>query len=193
MNYTDIMFDCETFSTRPTAKIVQLAAVPFNRRTGQIGAPESETFNAYLDWHDTIDRDFHVDDETVRWWDKQALFPQLQHNIATRGTKPAAVVSALVGWIRHVCYRLPGPAFPVRVWSYGASADMVWIEYLLRHFNHLPPWSYKNVRCLRTVLADNPWAERVQPAIPHDALCDALAQAQTLVKIPTCEDYTVYV
>jgi hypothetical protein len=73
----------------------------------------------------------------------------------------------------------------LQVWSYGAAADIVWLESAYRAIGQQHPWTYKEVRCLRTVVEVAKQAgvsipERPSGMVQHDALEDAKYQMQVL-------------
>jgi len=182
--YNDIMFDCETMSTRPNALVWQIAGVPFNAATGEISSwlPLVD-LNVFIDWTQSNTGAYHTDENTIHWWKTQSNYQRMLDRLNQYGIPPAEAATKLVNWVRFVASRGAEPSAPVRVWSYGANADISWLEYLLAQHNYPTPWSYRNVRCLRTLCALYPDVEVVRPVEAHDAASDAVAQAQTVIKI----------
>ena len=179
-NYTDIAFDCETYSVKTNALIIQLAAVPFNPHTGEIASRE-DSFDVAIDWSQFPTGDFAADAETIHWWMGQPGYASMIERIGNEGKTPPAAANLLVGYVRHVAYRHPMPDADIRVWGLGAKDDIGWIEFFLEHFHQPIPWMHYNRRCLRTLLAIHPEIGRVPSHVAHDAYWDARAQAATVV------------
>lgn len=173
-----LMLDCETLSTRPNALILQLAALPFDP-----DAPHGEpchgtaAYDVYLDWTqcEIEAKACDADIGTVRWWletpSDEARF-RLTHGVPRLDAMKAAD--------ELVCFINENLMKGADVWSYGATADIVWVRHFLRIAGYPDPWSYRSERCLRTVRALYPGLPARRPETPHDALSDAVAQARWL-------------
>lgn len=191
--YDNIMFDCETLSTKPNALIVQVAAVPFDPWAPPLDpCIGSSVFAAHLDWNKCeLERNLcHVDLATVYWWMSQS---QPARDRLFTGSAAGLNAMCAADQLMHFIHT-HGTA-DVKVWSYGATADLVWLRHLLRIAGYPEPWSYRNERCLRTVAAVLPPVKRPEPAVAHDALSDALAQAEwlrdTLMHRPAVQNYAL--
>jgi hypothetical protein len=178
--YDNIMFDCEGFSTRPNALLVQIAAVPFDLSAAPLCPHGVEMFDAYLDWNKCeLERNLcHVDLATVYWWMAQG---QIARNRLILGHAGALNAMKAADQLMHFIKQ--HGTDDVKVWSYGAASDLVWLRHFLHIAGYPEPWSYRNERCLRTVAATLPPAHRPEPKIAHDALSDALAQVEWLCNI----------
>lgn len=172
-----LMLDCETLSTRPNALILQLAALPFDP-----DAPLSEpchgtaAFDVYLDWTvcEIEAEACHTDLKTMQWW-------LGQNEVArTRLTRGSPRLDAMKAADELICFMSENLLKGATVWSYGATADIVWVRHFLRIAGYPDPWSYRSERCLRTVGALYPGLPARRPETPHDALSDAVAQARWL-------------
>jgi hypothetical protein len=172
------MFDCETLSTRPNALILQLAALPFDP-----DAPLSEpchgaaAFDVYLDWSkwEIEANACHIDIGTVQWWLKQSDAAQDRLTLGVPRLDAMKAADELAWFMKEQL--LPN----AEVWSYGATADIVWVRHFLRIAGYPEPWSYRNERCLRTISAEaHGVPATVLAQTPHDALSDAVAQANWL-------------
>lgn len=155
-----VMLDLETLGKEPGCAILSIGAVAFSR------AGLGSSF--YCTIEHPVGR---IDSETVLWWLQQseaaraALFaaPRLNHFDA---------VARFRDWFRGIGARY--------LWSHGAGFD----EPIFRNaFLSKPPWSYRDVRCARTLyrLAGLSSKDFGDPAAAHDALADATAQALAAV------------
>lgn len=72
----------------------------------------------------------------------------------------------------------------VEVWSKGPAADVVWMEAAFRAVDVTCPWSYRKVRCVRTIidLAGVPDSELSAYGILHHAADDASNQSADVMK-----------
>ena len=179
-NYTDIAWDCETYSVKTNALVIQVAGVPFNPYTGEI-ASRDDSLDLAIDWSRFPTGKYASDSETIHWWMGQPGYTALLERIEKYGRTPPATANLIVGFVRHVAYRYPLPDAEIRVWGLGAKDDLGWIEFLLEQHNQPLPWVHYNRRCLRTLLAIHPEIGRVPPHVAHDAYWDARAQASTVV------------
>lgn len=177
-----IMFDCESLSTRPNALLLQIAALPFDP-WAPLGQPcfGAVSFDAYLDWTkwEVEANACHVDLATVNWWLMQS--PEAQARIVAGKPRLDAMKAAdeLVWFLKE--NTTPDTVF----WSFGAPADLVWLRHFLCIAGYPNPWSYRNARCLRTIAAEyDPMRKLCPDAVTlHDALSDAVAQAEWLRRI----------
>lgn len=69
------------------------------------------------------------------------------------------------------------------IWSYGANFDEVILAHAYRQKRERTPWSYKNVRCFRTIRAQYPDVEIAETGTKHNALDDAKWQTELLLEI----------
>lgn len=160
-----MMIDCETLGLRPGAALLTIGAVVWD-----------DVDNAIFDkWVVRVDAlscmlaGLHVEQTTVDWWRQQS--PEAQ----------AALVDGVRLSLREALQGLSNvwaATGAQRVWANGPMADIVWLEAAYRAVSLTPPWTYKQVRCFRTIvelagLADD---ERATPTVKHDALADADAQ-----------------
>lgn len=174
-----IMFDCESLSTKPNALLLQIAALPFDPWT-PLDQPcfDAISFDVYLDWTKSeLEANLcHIDLSTVNWWLMQG--PEAQSRIVAG--KPRLDAMKAADALMHFIHQNAND--DTVFWSYGATADLVWLRHFLRIAGYPNPWSYRNERCLRTIAAERAatGVKRPEPATPHDALSDAVAQAEWL-------------
>jgi hypothetical protein len=70
-----------------------------------------------------------------------------------------------------------------KVWGNGAGFDNVLIEALYRNIGKGAPWKFWDSRCFRTLKALLPADKTVKHDVAHNALQDAIDQAEVAVVI----------
>ncbi len=160
----DVMLDLETLSTRHNAMIIQIGACYFDRNTGQVGETFKATINATL----MSGYSFDVEYKTVKWWMEQS--PEARSSVM-RGDMflPEALLS-----LRDFLEK-DGEVF---LWSH-ATFDMPILMHAFETYGIKCPVPYKNTRDLRTLMdLAGPFTQTPREGIHHDALDDAIYQAQ---------------
>lgn len=162
-----IMVDLETLSLTSNARIVSIGAMCFQSKGEGVGEPWFYQTIKY----DEDDTRFDVDPGTLAWWKKQS--PEAQ-KVLTDPDAPSLSegLDNFVNWMR--CFDSP------RVWGNGAVFDNAVLKNSLIKCGKVIPWSHKNDRCYRTLIAQYE-VKKVKPKIEHHALYDAVAQAETLL------------
>jgi hypothetical protein len=167
-----IMIDLETMGTRPNAPIISIGAVAFNA----MGVTE-QTFYRNVQLKSAVDSGAVIDPSTVMWWlrqDKaaQAAFEEGQYN-------SVFLTQALFDFGRFAgTYgdSLKG------VWGNGASFDNVLMHESGARCG-VPTWPFWKDRCYRTIKSCFPDVRLKRSGTHHNALDDAISQAQHLVEI----------
>jgi DNA polymerase III epsilon subunit-like protein len=163
---TDIMIDMETLDVLPTATILTIGAVKFDPFGDDVNEPSAEKFYVKVDV-DSCDRiGCTVSQATLDWWANQS---QEAQNEAFDPNGRISIEDAM-----HQLYKFCWGA--KRVWSHGASFDVVICEHLFRKMGKAIPWSFWEVRDTRTLfdIGINP---NRPPVLKHHALEDAWNQA----------------
>jgi len=164
----NLMVDLETLGTRPGCAILSIAAVPF-------ASPyDIEPFYLKIKAESCTENGFHVDDATVAWWGKQN---KAAYDEAFSGV--IDIKSALYAF-REYCRVLP--TSPV-IWGNGANFDNAILAEAYKIIGEKQPWKYVDDRCYRTLKALYPMVTYIQPKIKHNALQDAMAQADHATRI----------
>lgn len=179
MTPIDVSVDIETLDTIPDARITEIGAVQFERLTGKVlksfrvqllkpGEHLGRTVsaNTRLWWKDTLAKS----DTIPPWWLYQThytLRPEMAehpdlHSYAT-GLK------MFQRWMDATEFEF--------VWAKGPHFDISILESSLRACMYPVPWSYRQPRDVRTLLGFTHVAP-VNPAPSHDAVKDAIEQAQ---------------
>lgn len=176
MIYTDLMLDIETLGTAPGCPVLSIGAVLFNSATGEMGP----TFHQHLDLQGQLDKGAMPSASTMMWWLKQDLDARVAITVGQGYAASALVVLAkLKEWYREHLYGMARPL----CWSQPAGFDFTLLRAPAARERIELPWPHRNERCLRTIAETAPNAVRPKPELAHDALSDALAQAQWLINI----------
>jgi hypothetical protein len=155
------MVDIETLGTRPGAVIVSIGGVFFD--DDGIDKP----FYSAIDVFSSLMAGLVVDTEAVAWWRKQsneARGPLLngRHGLG-------AALQDFARWIDGA----------VTVWAKGPDFDLVLLQAAYELLGQQIPWSYRNARDVRTVLALAD-VDPIKSGTKHHALDDAKAQAESV-------------
>lgn len=163
---TDIMIDLETLDVLPTATILTIGAVKFDPFGDDVNEPSAEKFYVKVDVDSCDKIGSTVSQATLDWWANQS---QEAQNEAFDPNGRISIEDAM-----HQLYKFCWGA--KRVWSHGASFDVVICEHLFRKMGKAIPWSFWEVRDTRTLfdIGINP---NRPPVLKHHALEDAWNQA----------------
>lgn len=169
----DVMIDLETLSTEPNACVLSIGACFFDIKTGDIGAE----FHKHIDVGGRNDN-VHISADTVLWWLKQ---PEAARAAITQAKSVTLLAQALTDLFIFIS-KTKQPT----VWSNGASFDLVILRTHYKRWGISAPWQYWQERDTRTLVdiakritgTDASNTVRVAGDIKHDALADAIHQAQ---------------
>lgn len=163
MPNTDIMIDLETLATSTDAAILSIGAVKFDPFGNDV---TSETFYRKVDIDSCHELNLTVHDSTIEWWATQseeakneAFNPEGREDIFD-----------VFQQLYKFCWGAQ------RVWSNGSGFDIVICETVFNRIHKAIPWSYWQVRDVRTMfdLGIDPMRP---PVTAHHALSDAQNQA----------------
>lgn len=154
-----VMLDIEKLGV-----IASIGAVEFD------GTGDYKTFYRVIDQTTVLLAGLQVEQSTVEFWQKQT--PEALGSLLNARAK-VSLQSALADFARFV----QGNTW---LWAKGPDYDCVELAGCYRALGMKIPWLYRNTRDVRTImaLAD---VDPVQPTLKHDALSDAIAQAETVV------------
>lgn len=158
----ELMIDCETLSTDPTAVVPQIGWALFDDKNVY------DPVTLHMDIQQQIDMGRRIDASTLRWWmveqPKEAQLSVfnppdgLPFNIAeVRDKLQSTILSHQIECI----------------WSHGPHFDMAILRSLLGE----GAYHYRAPRDTRTLQDLAPHAKKPKPKIKHDAGHDAYAQA----------------
>lgn len=181
---THIMLDLETLSTHTNARILAIGAVKFTEAERisdkfyqPIKALAFETLNAVE--RDFVDPDgFHVSRDTLDWWGQQSEKAQ-----AVFEDPQGITISEALTLFAHWVLSSPGDIKDIRMWGNGAEFDNVILSTAYRLCDKPAPWRFYNNRCYRTVKSLFPTEKIKRLGTHHNALDDALSQAEHLLSM----------
>lgn len=163
----DIMLDLETLSTRPDATILTFGACKFNPYD-QEDITDAIYFRINVD--EQIDLGRHVDDDTIEWWGNQSA------DVYAEAFSPDDRI-ALVKFTEELNRFIVGAK---NIWAQGPVFDVVILENLYRQLGIPAPWQYWQIRDSRTLLSTLGDPREKNKAGLHNALEDAVSQAQAV-------------
>ena len=167
MANTDVMIDLETLATSNDAAILTIGAVKFDPFGKDLQEPQMESFYVRVDLDSCHDLGLAVNDDTIAWWSNQSK--EAQDEAFGEG-KDRVHIRTAFDQLYKFCWGA------TRVWSNGAGFDIVICENVFKRLNKAVPWSFWQVRDVRTAfdLGINPHRP---PVTAHHALQDAWNQA----------------
>jgi len=163
-----VMIDLETMGTRPNAPIIAIGAVMFD------GTKAHDEFYVNVDLASAVD-DSHavVDPKTVLWWMDQS--GEARSSLREDKKEILTALYEFREWLK--------PVKPEGVWGNGASFDNVILSETYKRMGLEPPWPFWTDRCYRTMKNMYPQVEMERVGTHHNALDDAMSQANHLIKI----------
>lgn len=161
-----IMHDIETLDTKTSAVVLSIGAVKFDKN-GIYGC-----INVRLNLDDQSNRSISAN--TVQWWMQQSDAARAAISVCEK-TPLVSTLELLADWYKETSV--------AGVWGNGAMFDNAIILDLYEKAELPRPWSYKVDRCYRTLCAvaelhPSIDIDYVRPTIAHNALADAVAQAE---------------
>ena len=167
----DCMLDLETMGNGPDAAIVAIGAVMF-----EPGAGLGRRFYAEVDLGSSVLGGGVMDASTVTWWLKQSDAAR-EPITSGRGLEIFTALSDFSAWLREAA---SGDAL---VWGNGSDFDNVILSSAYRRAEIERPWKYHANRCFRTLKALHPGIPYKHTGTAHNALDDAISQAQHACKL----------
>jgi hypothetical protein len=171
-NFRDIMIDLETLASCPRAHVIQIAAIAFDRETGELGS----RFSVYVRGEQP---GRVIDPATVAWWMQQHHAPFIGAELS--GSNAVSLCSALLELAEwYVARNNDAPC----VWSHGATFDLPILQDAYQGIDESVPWGYRSGRDTRTIYDVAPGgmpAVEKDPEQEHDALYDCEIQIKQVV------------
>lgn len=186
----DLMIDIETLGVSNNAPVISIGACFFDKDGIK------EKFYAVLDLAEQIDSGKRVTDaSTIKWWfgqDKAAQKIFRDDEIGVNINEPKNpyiggflnpietmfINSNILEQFVTFCKQYDNP----KPWGNGSNFDITIVESLLKDYNVTVPWSFRNIRDLRTFkehVYDG--SETKFEGIAHNALDDAIYQTQVVI------------
>lgn len=160
------MIDLETLATSPDAAILTIGAVKFDPFGDDVREPDCDKFYVKVDLDSCDSIGLVTNEDTINWWANQSKEAQ-DEAFSEEGR--IHIVDAM-NQLYKFCWGAK------RVWSHGASFDVVICEHVFRKIGKAVPWSFWQVRCTRTLFDIGIDPQR-PPVLKHHALEDAWNQA----------------
>ena len=162
---TFAMIDLETLAISQNAAIISIGAVQFNMDgVDEVGAFYHRIALGSLD-------DFDQSDNTMQWWSRQDAAVREEAFSGTEGL--IAVLSAFSKWY------IPGT---IAVGN-GANFDLSILANAHEFFGLDLPWHYRDTFCFRSLRMMYPEIVDDSELTKHNALNDAIRQAEHMIKI----------
>jgi hypothetical protein len=162
----NVMIDLETWGKNSDAVVVQVGAVYFDRRTGEIG----DEFNMAVDAQTEFDSGFMADPGTLYWWFEQSKEAQQLAMGAQKNRHPSEMVFMMLNaFLRNA----------EAIWCH-ASFDAPIISHHLRTHGisqSFPYWAWKDLRTLVEITGVNTRKHKQNAnGVLHDAIQDCKIQ-----------------
>lgn len=175
--FFDLMIDTETMGLPPDGALLSIGAVFFDLATETLGP----TFNRMIHLGSSVQAGGTIDAGTVLWWLRQG--DEARKAVSYGGEPIQVVLADFSTWIAQHCRHED-----VRPWGNSNAFDMTVVAGAYKRLGLPVPWSWWNERDFRTVRNLYPSieydpGEKGEGA--HNALVDAVFQAQHLFKIKT--------
>lgn len=181
--FGNIMVDLETLSTRQNAVVLEIAAVEFNCKTGEIG----EVFDYKLDLDEQSSRR-HISVDTLLWWIKQdqtAIDEVFNSIIKCDICRALYDFRDFVKRCDNVLYNTENDRRTVKLWGNGSIFDIGILQNLYeQYFGRFElPWKFWAVNDVRTIVDLNPEVKKncKFEGTPHCAVDDCKHEIKYLV------------
>jgi hypothetical protein len=185
-NGSDVMIDMETLSTRANPVVRSIAAVKFDLHLPWRAVDPTQyepLFEADVRLAGQQEAGLHLDLDTVKWWMQQSDAARARF-VRKEDERVDTVLVDLGRKLRGAGTDVPWHDGGARVWSYGATADLVWLRSLFETYGYEYPVHYRNLWCARTFagvmevgVADD-YRKTDEPK--HDPYWDCVAQIRML-------------
>ncbi|MGV1019316.1 3'-5' exonuclease [Empedobacter falsenii] len=166
------MIDIETLSTEFDAVILSIAAVRFDMSTGQ---RDSADLHIRIDKQSCVDVGLKIDPDTVDWWLNQE--DKARQEFLKNDDR-----SALKEALKRLSIFINKDD---KVWSNGATFDLVIIRNAYKACKMDLPWEFYNERDVRTLSDLIPTIKENEPFVgtKHNPLFDCLHQIKYCSKV----------
>lgn len=175
----DLMLDLETLDVKPSAVVLSIGAVMFDRYTREQGPTFYVELTNHLD--DQIKQGRTISGDTLEWWMRQS--EEARQVFAAKKTSFARCTAMYaVTQFEEFCN-----ANSARyIWAKDPDFDVAILRSLFEDYGFKFPFSYSKARAVRTVL-DMPFAPvNLGTLVAHNALADAVAQATDIQEAFQC-------
>lgn len=178
----DWMVDIESLGKRPGCPILSISAVAFDYEADEV---DKLPLYAVVAVQPQLDAGLKIDGSTLGWWCEQGK--AAQNILESSFDRPACTLPEFMDdWRKAAAKR--ALLKDVRVWGNGAGFDQPIITAALQASGDGDAvfWNFWNEMCYRTlknmpVLLGQPKPDLPKPGTAHNAMSDAVAQAQGAV------------
>jgi len=173
-----IVIDLETLSTKSNAMITSIGlATVFQKGTDIRVSDVIYERNISMESYSKYDGEFHMSPQTIEWWMGQSKEAQ-----DAMFTNPVPLEVALQSILTYILSL--DDSYEIFVYGFGSTFDIPILEHAFSVTGMTVPWTYRNVRCLRTLcnIFGINYNEYIDGA-KHRAGVDALAEAKALKEI----------
>ncbi len=163
-----IMVDIETLGNKSNSVITQIAAVRFDRDTGETG----EEFNIHLDIQDCMDQGLEVNADTLMWWFKQEDAARAVYTDKSILRFPLnKALLKFEDWITNT-------GTYDGIWGNSARFDLGLLSDAYDKIKHPIPWPYWAELDVRTLVSFKPEVKTNTSfkGTPHNAIDDCKHQ-----------------
>lgn len=169
-----LMLDLETLGTSNRAVIIQLGACVFDPDEPNI-IPSWGT-NVSID--SCLQAGGEVNGDTIMWWLGQSQEARASVHAQPRFAIAAALKNLTNFYTQHNCKR---------IWSHGATFDIVIVKHYLNALNLQAPWKFYHERDTRTLIdiAESHGFHPEKTTTAHMAKEDSIAQSLTCIRALT--------
>lgn len=182
---THISIDIETPATSPSSAIVQIGVAVMDHK-GEIFNHKGRNFKIDITEYDSYPQ-FDVSIGTMMWWatqDQEAFREAfgVYNPSGMNGVNEDRNSLALT--MQLLCEHIRSIEGKIRVWAKPPSFDLVIIQHALKVTGYKCPWSFRDERCLRTLLDLTPRDASIHgmpfEGAKHDAYADAVHQLKQI-------------
>lgn len=179
--WSDIMVDLETTETNLlTAGIIQIAAVFFDLKTGEIGPSFNRCLTLPIEAGSFT---FEWSNATLRWWTSDSDRKAVLQNILSEADAPKQAIKDFVSWVR-----VNGAGRSLHFWSKPSHFDYTLLDKYFKYYHYENPFIYWKARDMRSyilglVFPDELPDLKLESSEAHNALADVKFQVEQLIKI----------
>lgn len=172
----DVMIDLETMGNSANAAIVSIGAVFFDPETKQLG----KKFYERVSLRSSHEIGLSIEPDTTLWWMEQPDAARIELTLPGMHIEDALIdFSELFLGEKTTGKNTQN----IRIWGNGAAFDNVILSNAYKKAKIKQPWEFWNDRCYRTMKAMNRDVPFVRTGVAHNALDDAISQANHLMAI----------
>ncbi|WP_422050166.1 3'-5' exonuclease [Shimia sp.] len=163
-----VMIDLETMDTAPSAAIVAIGACRFDH-----DGIKDDTFYRRITLQSSVNNGGTIGADTVIWWLKKSDAVRQEAILAEHSEHNA--LRDFRDWLQEVDTS--------GIWGNGAMFDNAILGQAYRRYDLNPPWPFWADLCYRTMKSQSPHVKLTRKGTHHNALDDAMSQAQHLIEI----------